>query len=116
VSGESSQVGRWLEHAAGGVVCLDDRLGDLDHHRQPSLDGCGDADGHLRRGVAIARTDATPALELAAAAPLVAHQLIDHPSGNAGVLQPGREGMAQVVGTVRVNRSQVMAGAGDARW
>jgi hypothetical protein len=27
----------------------------------------------------------------------VAHQLIDHPRGDGGVLQPGREGMPQVI-------------------
>jgi hypothetical protein len=26
----------------------------------------------------------------------VAHQLVDHPSGNASIFQPGREGVAQV--------------------
>jgi hypothetical protein len=43
----------------------------------------------------------------------MAHQLVDHPSGNTGVFQPGREGVAQIVGPVRVNRSKVMASAGD---
>jgi hypothetical protein len=52
-------------------------------------------------------------LELAAAAPLVAHELVDHSSGNAGVFQPGREGMAQVVGPVGIDRDKVMAGASD---
>jgi hypothetical protein len=43
----------------------------------------------------------------------VAHQLIDHPRGDAGVLQPGREGVAQVVGSVQVQVRQVGAGGGD---
>lgn len=47
------------------------------------------------------------------AAPLVAHQLVDHPSGNAGVFQPGREGVTQIVGPVGGNRGKVMAGADD---
>jgi hypothetical protein len=38
----------------------------------------------------------------AAAGGLVAHQLVDHPGGDAGVLQPGREGVAEVVGAVEV--------------
>ena len=61
--------------------------------------------------MAIPRTDVTPALELPAAAPLVAHQLVDHASGNAGVFQPGREGVAEVVGSTGIDRSKVMAGA-----
>ena len=32
-----------------------------------------------------------------AAAGLVAHQLVNDPGGDAGVLQPGREGMAEIV-------------------
>jgi hypothetical protein len=63
--------------------------------------------------VAIARTDATPALELAAAAPLVAHQFVDHPSGDAGDFQPGREGVAQIMMAMGIDRSKVMACAGD---
>ena len=62
--------------------------------------------------MAIARTDATPGIELAAAAPLVAHQLVDHPRGDAGVFQPGREGVAQIVGTMRIDPNNVVAGAG----
>jgi hypothetical protein len=102
-----------LEHLAAGAVQLEDRFRHLDHDLEPLLDRGGNADGHLRCGVAIARTDATSALEVAAAAPLMAHQLVDHPRGDAGVFKPGREGVAQVVGTVRVDRSKVMASAGD---
>jgi hypothetical protein len=44
---------------------------------------------------------------------LVAHQLVDHPGWDAGVLQPGREGVAKVVGAVQVDRlQQGMVGAG----
>jgi hypothetical protein len=35
----------------------------------------------------------------------MAHQL-DHPGGDAGVLQPGREGVANVVGAAQVDRIQ----------
>jgi hypothetical protein len=38
------------------------------------------------------------------AAGLVAHQLIDHPGRDAGVLQPGREGVPGFVGAVQVDR------------
>ena len=40
------------------------------------------------------------------AACLVAHQLVDDPGRDAGVLQPGREGVAEVVGAVEVDRIQ----------
>jgi hypothetical protein len=43
----------------------------------------------------------------------VAHQLIDHPRRETGVFQPGREGVAQVVGAVQVQVGQVLAGGGD---
>jgi hypothetical protein len=43
----------------------------------------------------------------------MAHQLVDHPSRNAGVFQPGREGVAQIVGTMGIDRNKVVAGAGD---
>jgi hypothetical protein len=36
----------------------------------------------------------------------VAHQLIDHPGGDAGILQPGREGVAQVVRPMQVQAVQ----------
>jgi hypothetical protein len=40
----------------------------------------------------------------------VAHQLVDHPGGDAGVFQPGGEGVAQVVRAVQVRVGQVLAG------
>ena len=86
VRGESCISGWDLEHAAAGAVGLEGRFRHLDHDLEPLLDRVGDADGHLRGGMAIPRTDATPSFEVAAAAPLVAHQLVDHPRGDAGVL------------------------------
>ena len=59
-------------------------------------------DGHLWGGVPVAGANAAPAVDLGMAAALVPHQLIDHPGGNAGVLQPGRKRVAQVVGAVRI--------------
>jgi hypothetical protein len=32
----------------------------------------------------------------------MAHQLVDYPGGDTGIFQPGREGVAQVVGAVQV--------------
>src|SRR4029450_13420460 len=39
----------------------------------------------------------------AAAGGLVAHQLINHPGGDAGVFQPGREGMAEIMRAIQGN-------------
>jgi hypothetical protein len=36
----------------------------------------------------------------------VPHQLVDDPGGDAGVFQPGREGVAEVMGAVQVDRLQ----------
>jgi hypothetical protein len=36
----------------------------------------------------------------------VAHQLIDHPDRDAGILQPGREGVPQVVWPMQVQAVQ----------
>jgi hypothetical protein len=43
----------------------------------------------------------------------VAQKLVDHASGNAGVFQPGREGVAQVMGTMGIGGRKVLAGTGD---
>jgi hypothetical protein len=42
------------------------------------------------------------ALVAAAVAAGVAHEFVDHPGGDAGVLQPGREGVPKVVRSVQV--------------
>jgi hypothetical protein len=34
----------------------------------------------------------------------MAHQLVNDTGGDAGVLQPGREGVAEVVGAMQVDR------------
>jgi hypothetical protein len=54
-----------------------------------------------RRLVVDATYRTTIAASTAAAAG-VAHQLVDHPGGDAGIFQPGREGVAQVMGAVQV--------------
>jgi hypothetical protein len=42
------------------------------------------------------------------------HHLIDDPTRDAGVLQPGRVGVAEVVGTVQVDRFQQVSRAANA--
>jgi hypothetical protein len=76
----------------------------LEHDGQALLNRSGDADGHLRGGVPVVGAHRAAALLPAAAGGLVTHQLINHPSGEAGVLQPGREGVAKVVGAMQVHR------------
>ena len=103
-------------------------LGDFQHHREALLDRYGDTAGHLRRGVPVVGTHGTAPLLADAAGGLVPHHLIDDPGGDAGVLQPGREGMAKVVGAVQIHGLQqrvtgrgqrpptlltVLTGAGD---
>jgi hypothetical protein len=49
-----------------------------------------------------------------AATSLVPHHLIDHPGRDAGVLQPGREGVSEVVGAVQIHGlQQRIAGRGQ---
>jgi hypothetical protein len=57
---------------------------------------------HGRRGLPVDATHRPLITASTAAAAGVAHQLIDYPRGDAGVFQPGGEGMAQVVGAVEV--------------
>jgi hypothetical protein len=69
--------------------------------------------------MAVASTDSAATVQLSAVAALVAHQLVDHPGGDAGVLQPGGECVAQVVWAVQlqlvepVGRVDVLVGPGD---
>jgi hypothetical protein len=72
-------------------------------HRQPLGDYRDHPRLHRLGHVPVAGTDHA-ALALAPAAGLVAHQLIDHPGRDAGVLQPGREGVPGLVGAVQVDR------------
>jgi ribosomal protein S5 len=46
---------------------------------------------------------------------LMAHHLIDHPGRDAGILQPGREGVAEVVGAVQIHAVQKRVGGGRQR-
>jgi hypothetical protein len=60
-----------------------------------SVDGPG---RHLRGGVPVVGAHGAAALLAAAAGRFMAHQLVDDPGRDAGVLQPGGEGVAEVVG------------------
>jgi hypothetical protein len=87
-------------------VTLNRQLRDSEHNRQPLLNGLNDPAGHLRGGMPVVRTDRAPAQVAAAAAGLVAHQLVNHPGGDAAVLQPGRIGVAKIVRAVQLDRLQ----------
>jgi hypothetical protein len=87
-------------------VTLNRQLRYFKHDRQPLLDDLNDAAGHFRGGVPVVGADRAPAEVAAAAAGLVAHQLVNHPGRDAGVLQPGRVGVAEVVRAVQVDRLQ----------
>jgi hypothetical protein len=53
--------------------------------------------------VPVVQADAAAAVQLAAAAVPVAHELVNDPGRDAGVLQPGGEGVAEVVGAVQLD-------------
>ena len=80
---------------------------------QALLDRGDHAGGHLWGGVAVVGADGAGLMPSRPSAGLMAHQLVDDPSGDAGVFQPGRKGVAEVVGAVQVDRlQQGMLGAG----
>jgi len=76
------------------------------HDDQAILDRGHDPGGHLRGGMPVVSPDGAGLMPSGPSAGLVAHQLVDHPGRDAGVLQPGREGMAKVVGAMQVDRLQ----------
>ena len=57
-------------------------------------------------GVAVVGPDGAAPVPPGPAAGLVAHHLVDDPGREAGVLQPGREGVPEVMGAVEVDRIQ----------
>ena len=69
-------------------MTLNPQLRYSEHDHQSFLDGLNDPSGHLRGGVPVMSADRAPA-KAAAAAGVVAHQLVDHAGRDAGVLQPG---------------------------
>jgi hypothetical protein len=86
-------------------VTLNRQLRYPEHDGQPLLDGVDDSGGHLRGDVPVMSADRTPEVA-ATAAGLVAHEFVNHPGGDAGVLQPGRVGVPEVVGAVQLDRLQ----------
>ena len=65
-------------------------------------------------GVPVVGAHGAAPLLAGAAGRLVPHHLIDDPRGDAGVLQPGREGVAKVVGAVQIHGlHQRVAGRGQ---
>jgi hypothetical protein len=65
---------------------------------QALIDGGQDPSLHLGRQMPVDRPDgAATSLPAAGSGGPVAHQLIDHPDRDAGILQPGREGVPQVM-------------------
>jgi hypothetical protein len=69
--------------------------GNRQRDRQPLLDRSHDASLHLIGGMAITQADRA-AVAAALSAGMV-HEFVDHAGGDAGILEPGREGMPQVV-------------------
>ena len=74
-----------------GWLGLHHVLSHADDNHQAILDRHDDPGGHLRGGVAVMGTHSAAQVLGAAGAGLMAHQLIDYPGREAGVLQPGRE-------------------------
>jgi hypothetical protein len=74
--------------------------GYFQNHRETRLDRAYDARGHLRGRLSVHAPHAAPLLRMPASG--VAHDLVNHAAGDAGVLQPRREGVPQVVRAVQV--------------
>jgi hypothetical protein len=89
-------------------VGLKDLLRHLQHDGQALLDRGGDPGRHLRGGVPVVGAHGAAALLAAATGRLMAHHLIDDPGGDAGVLQPGREGVPKVVGAMQIHLAGLM--------
>ena len=87
-------------------MTLNRQLRYSEHDRQSVLDGVNGPGGHLRGGVPVVGAHGAASLLAAATGRFVAHQLINDPGRDAGVLQPGRVGVAEVVGAVQVDRIQ----------
>jgi hypothetical protein len=88
-----------------------DRFRDLEGEGQSPVECLDNSGGHLRGGVPVAGADAAATLQFPVAAALVPHQLIDDPSGDSLVLQPGREAVPKIVGSAKSQMLQVGSGA-----
>jgi hypothetical protein len=78
-------------------VILGVLYGHLEYDGQALLDRAGDPGGHLWSRVPVVCAHRAASALATAAAGLVARQLVNDPGGDAGILQPGREGMAEIV-------------------
>src|SRR5215213_11564573 len=67
------------------------------------------SDSHGVGGVPVAGADPAAAVQFTVPATLVAHEFVDHPGRDAGVLQPGREGVPEVVGATELEVFEVGA-------
>ena len=85
-----------LEHPFGSVPVSLSVLGHSKSSGQSFLDSINDSDRHGLSGVAVANADPAVAFQRTVAAALVAREFVDYPGWGAGVLQPGREGVAEV--------------------
>ena len=79
-------------------------LSDAQRHTQACLDRCDHAREHLGGGLPIHAPYAAPLVEVPASG--VAHDFVNDAAANAGVLQPRREGVPQVVRAVQVEVSK----------
>jgi hypothetical protein len=78
------------------LLARDNFLSHVKHDHETLVDRFNHTGGHGVGGVPVAGTDPAAAVQLAAAAALVAYQLVNHAGRDAGVLQPGREGVPEV--------------------
>jgi hypothetical protein len=59
--------------------------------------------------VPVAGVDSTATVQVAVPAALVAHEFVDHSGRDAGVLEPGREGVPAVMWTAELEMAEVGA-------
>jgi hypothetical protein len=81
-------------------------LGHFKYDRQPAVDSVDYAHGHLRSGVPVMGAHGAAPMLPSSAAGVVAHELVNDTGRDAGVLQPGRVGVAEVMGPMEVHRIQ----------
>ena len=86
-------------------MTLNRQLRYSEHDRQSLLNGVNGPGGHFGGRVPVVGAHGAAALA-AATGGFVAHQLVDDSGRDAGVLQPGRVGVAEVVGAVQLDRIQ----------
>jgi hypothetical protein len=77
---------------------------------QAPVNDCQHAGPHLGRHLPVVRADRA-AVVFPAPTGMVTHQLVDYPSQDAAVLQPGREGVSQVVRAMQVQSGEAGVGS-----